>query len=91
MITKELVERINELAHKKKNEGLTFAEQAEQKRLYKIYLASIREQVKTQLDNVEIIPEDHVCDDTCHHHHHGPGCSHDHHHHHGPDGKHKKH
>jgi uncharacterized protein YnzC (UPF0291/DUF896 family) len=79
MITKELVDRINELAHKKKNEGLTFAEQAEQKRLYKIYLASIREQVKTQLDNVEIIPEEHVCDDTCQHHHHGP------------DGKHEKH
>ena len=90
MITEELVQRINELACKKKSVGLTFAEQAEQKRLYKIYLASIREQVKTQLDNVEIIPEDHVCNDTCQHHHHGPGCNHDHHHH-DPDGKHGKH
>jgi len=90
MITEELVQRINELARKKKSVGLTFAEQAEQKRLYKIYLASIREQVKTQLDNAEIIPEDHVCDDTCQHHHHGPGCNHDHHHH-DPDGKHGKH
>ncbi|HRW13148.1 MAG TPA: DUF896 domain-containing protein [Syntrophomonas sp.] len=90
MITKELVERINELASKKKSQGLTFAEQAEQKRLYKIYLASIREQVKTQLDTIEVVPEGHVCDDTCHHHHHGPGCSHDHHQH-GSDGNYKKH
>jgi uncharacterized protein YnzC (UPF0291/DUF896 family) len=89
MITKEMVQRINDLAHKKKNEGLTFAEQAEQKKLYKTYLASIREQVKSQLDNVEIISEDHVCDDTCHHHH-GPGCSHDHHQH-GLNDNHEKH
>ncbi len=88
MITRELIERINELANKKKSQGLTFAEQAEQKRLYKIYLASIREQVKTQLDAVEIIPEGHVCDETCHHH--GPGCSHDQHQH-GSNGKQKKH
>jgi len=89
MITEELVQRINELARKKRNGGLTLAEQAEQKRLYKIYLASIREQVEIQLENIEIIPEDHVCDDTCHHHHHGQECSHDHQH--GPDGNHKKH
>ncbi|NLV20589.1 MAG: DUF896 domain-containing protein [Syntrophomonadaceae bacterium] len=89
MITEELVQRINELARKKRNGGLTLAEQAEQKRLYKIYLASIREQVEIQLENIEIIPEDHVCDDTCHHHHHGQDCSHDHQH--GPDGNHKKH
>ena len=79
MITEEMVQRINELARKKKNEGLTLVEKAEQKKLYKVYLASIREQVKTQLDAVEIIPEDHVCDDNCHHHHHGPDCNHDKH------------
>lgn len=89
MITKELIERINELARKKKDQGLTFAEQAEQKKLYKTYLASIREQVKSQLDNIEII-DDHVCDDTCHHHQHGSGCSHDHHQH-DSDSNHKKH
>lgn len=78
MITEEMVQRINELARKKKSEGLTLVEQAEQKKLYNIYLASIREQVKAQLDTVEIIPEGHVCDDNCHHHH-GPNCNHDKH------------
>ena len=37
METKEMIERINELAHKKKKEGLTEAELAEQKELYKRY------------------------------------------------------
>ena len=42
MEMKEMVERINELAHKKKKEGLTTEELAEQKELYKRYLANIR-------------------------------------------------
>jgi uncharacterized protein YnzC (UPF0291/DUF896 family) len=75
MISEALVERINELARKKKSQGLTPAEQAEQKKLYKVYLADIREQVTTQLDAVEVSPEEHVCDDTCNHHH-GPDCNH---------------
>ncbi|HZK87451.1 MAG TPA: DUF896 domain-containing protein [Syntrophomonas sp.] len=76
MISEALVERINELARKKKSQGLTPAEQAEQKKLYKVYLADIRKQVTTQLDAVEVIPEEHVCDETCNHHHHGPDCKH---------------
>lgn len=82
MITEELVNRINELARKKKSEGLTPAEQAEQKKLYKIYLASIRQQVTTQLDAARVEPQGHVCDDHC-------GCGHHHHHQHGPDCNHK--
>ena len=54
METKEMIERINELAHKKKKEGLTEAELAEQKELYKRYLANIRGQLKAQLDNIEV-------------------------------------
>lgn len=78
MITAALLERINELARKKKNEGLTPNELAEQKRLYKIYLASIRDQVTTQLDQVGIKPKNKCgChDECCEHHHHGPGCNH---------------
>ena len=53
METKEMIERINELAHKKKKEGLTEAELSEQKELYKRYLANIRGQLKAQLDNIE--------------------------------------
>lgn len=81
MITKELIDRINELANKKKNQGLTPNELAEQQRLYKIYLSSIREQVTTQLEAARANsnkPDD-SC--TCHcgeHHHHGPDCGHKH-------------
>ncbi|HBQ87773.1 MAG TPA: DUF896 family protein [Syntrophomonas sp.] len=72
MITAELLQRINELAGKKKVEGLTPTELAEQKRLYKIYLASIREQVTTQLDEAGIKPKSKCgCHDAnCKHHHH---------------------
>lgn len=52
-----LIARINELAHKKKAEGLTAEEQAEQKVLYKEYLAGIRGQLKAQLDNIEVVDE----------------------------------
>ena len=55
METKEMIARINELAHKKKKEGLTEAELAEQKELYKRYLANIRGQLKAQLDNIEVL------------------------------------
>lgn len=57
MNIKDMIERINELAHKKKTQGLTREEQAEQKELYKRYLANIRSQLKAQLDNIEIVDE----------------------------------
>lgn len=57
MNIKDMIERINELAHKKKSQGLTPEEQAEQKELYKRYLANIRSQLKAQLDNIEIVDE----------------------------------
>lgn len=79
MITDAMVQRINELARKKKSEGLTPEELAEQKALYKVYLASIRQQVVDQLEAAGAQPKGHVCDDTCcHPHHHGPGCGHKH-------------
>ena len=55
METKEMIARINELTHKKKKEGLTEVELAEQKELYKRYLANIRGQLKAQLDNIEVV------------------------------------
>ena len=54
MITEEKIDRINELAHKKKTSGLTEAEQSEQKILYKEYIASLRANLKSQLDMIEI-------------------------------------
>ncbi|MBE8951265.1 MAG: DUF896 domain-containing protein [Quinella sp. 3Q1] len=55
MITPELLSRINELARKKRTVGLTDEELAEQKELYKIYLAAIRGQVTSLLDSIEFV------------------------------------
>lgn len=51
---KKMIERINFLAKKKKSEGLSEAETAEQKELYKVYLAEIRGQFSQTLDNVSV-------------------------------------
>ena len=49
MITQEMIDRINHLAHKKKTIGLTDEELAEQKVLYKEYIAAFRANLKDQL------------------------------------------
>ncbi|MBQ4569175.1 MAG: DUF896 domain-containing protein [Ruminococcus sp.] len=54
----ETLKRINELAKKKREEGLTPKEQEEQKELYKIYLGSIRSQFESTLDNVSVKADD---------------------------------
>ncbi len=53
-----VLKRINELARKKKEVGLTPQEQEEQKKLYKIYLGSIRTQFEATLDNVSVKDDD---------------------------------
>lgn len=59
MLSREELDRINFLAKKKKNEGLTVAEAEEQDVLRKKYLANFRKSFKNQLDNIEIVdPED---------------------------------
>ena len=55
---KKLIDRINELARKKKSVGLTAEEQAEQKKLYQIYLGEIRQQFNATLDNVSVKEKD---------------------------------
>ena len=55
MITPELLARINELARKKRTVGLTEEELAEQKELYKIYLAEIRGQVTNLIESIEFV------------------------------------
>lgn len=57
MITPELLARINELARKKRSEGLTDAEKIEQKKLYEVYLAGIRGQMINLLDSIEFVDE----------------------------------
>ncbi len=55
----EKIGRINELYHKSKTpEGLTEAERAEQALLRKEYIASVRANLKAQLDQVNIQNED---------------------------------
>lgn len=51
---KKMLDRINELAKKKRENGLTPKEQSEQKELYKIYLGEIRAQFDSTLDNVSV-------------------------------------
>ena len=57
MITKEMIDRINWLANKKKSIGLSEAEQAEQKKLYREYLDAFRANLKAQLDAIEIVDD----------------------------------
>ena len=57
-ITQEMIDRINELSRKKKAEGLTEEEAAEQKVLYKEYIAAWRNNVRAQLENIEFVDAD---------------------------------
>ena len=50
----KLIDRINELAHKAKAEGLTEAEKEERTKLRNEYIASIRMNLRSQLDNIDI-------------------------------------
>lgn len=51
----ETINRINILAKKKRQEGLTEEETEEQKKLYRIYLDAIKGNLKNQLDNIEVV------------------------------------
>ena len=56
MITQAQIDRINELARKSKTaEGLTAEEKEEQQRLRKEYIAAFRANLKSQLDNIEVV------------------------------------
>lgn len=54
----ERIKRINELYHKSQTEGLTEEERALQDQLRKEYVASVRGNLKAQLDNISIQRED---------------------------------
>lgn len=58
MITKDMIDRINWLSRKKKSEGLTEEEQAEQKVLYRQYIDAFKANLKSQLDLIEIVDEE---------------------------------
>ena len=54
---KEKIDRINELAHKAKGEGLTDAEKEEQRLLRLEFIAEIRADLKASLESIEFIED----------------------------------
>ncbi|PYZ93046.1 hypothetical protein CR194_07560 [Salipaludibacillus keqinensis] len=58
MLSKDKIQRINELAKKSKSEGLTLKEQKEQKDLRQQYLKNVRQSFKNQLTSVKVVDED---------------------------------
>ncbi|MBE5955903.1 MAG: DUF896 domain-containing protein [Lachnospiraceae bacterium] len=57
-MNQEKIDRINELYHKSKGEGLTPAEKEEQASLRKEYIANIRANMRGTLNNISIQNED---------------------------------
>ncbi len=57
-IDEKTLARINELARKSKAEGLTTEERREQALLRSEYLAAVRANLKSQLDNIDVINKD---------------------------------
>ena len=58
MHMKEVIARINELAHKAKAEGLTPEELAERDKLRRIYIDSVKANLVGQLENTYIVGPD---------------------------------
>lgn len=58
MISEEQIKRINELARKSKQEGLTEDELVEQANLRNQYIASVRASFRSQLDSIKVVKVD---------------------------------
>ena len=58
MIDNVKIDRINTLAHKAKSVGLTEEEKAEQAELRQEYLAAVRNNLRAQLNNMDIKEKD---------------------------------
>lgn len=71
MITPEIIARINELGRKKKAGQLTEEEVVEQAKLRRLYIDTIKNQVKVQFDAQKQQADTHI-------HHPGCGCHHKH-------------
>ncbi|MGX7395312.1 MULTISPECIES: DUF896 family protein [Carnobacterium] len=57
MLPKDQLERINELARKSKNEGLSLSEQTEQKKLREAYLAAFRGGMRNHIEGLKVVDE----------------------------------
>ena len=58
MMDNTKIDRINTLAHKAKSVGLTEEEKKEQAELRQEYLAAVRQNLKAQLNNIDIKEKD---------------------------------
>ena len=57
------IARINELYHKSKEVGLTDAEKEEQKELRQAYIAAIRADLQSTMDNISLLNPDNTITD----------------------------
>ena len=57
-MNQEKIDRINELAHKSKREGLTPIELEEQAKLRREYIDDFKENLRAQLEVIEIVEEE---------------------------------
>ena len=58
MLEKDQMERINQLARKKKAEGLTDAELLEQKELREKYIENLRCGMRNHIEGIKVVDED---------------------------------
>ena len=54
MTLEETIQRINELYHKSQKEGISEEEKQEQKQLRQVYIDSVKNNLRGQLENMEI-------------------------------------
>ena len=57
-MTQEKIDRINALYRKSKAEGLTEEEKKEQDLLWKEFVASVKSNLRSQLNNIDMVNED---------------------------------
>ena len=57
-MTQEKIDRINELYRKSKAEGLTEVEKSEQALLRKEFVANVKANLRSQLNNIDMVNED---------------------------------
>ncbi len=57
-MTDQEIQRINELAHKAKTQGLTPEEEAERAKLRRAYIDAMKASLKSQLDNIRFVDKE---------------------------------
>ncbi len=57
---KKVIEEINALAKKQREQGLTEDEKVRQAQVRKIYLDAVRKNFRSQLDNIKVVKDEEV-------------------------------